>query len=196
MNQLIQNLRTGETLLENIPVPQVRKGCVLIKTHRSLVSLGTEKMLVEFGKANLIEKARQQLSNNASSRVGLIATQAIRGGANRQVLERIKRSGDIFFAISDRNWVVDGANVHVSLIGFDNGSSDGKVLASGGLDGLVNLWESQRGEQLTSLPPQNAGVAALLFRFDRSLAVVSRYGTVAIWQVATDPEAALDQPGR
>ncbi len=60
MKQLIQNLRTGETLLENIPVPQVRKGCVLIKTHRSLVSLGTEKMLVEFGKANLIEKARQQ----------------------------------------------------------------------------------------------------------------------------------------
>jgi predicted dehydrogenase/threonine dehydrogenase-like Zn-dependent dehydrogenase len=60
MNQLIQNLQTGETLLENIPVPQVRKGCVLIKTHRSLVSLGTEKMLVEFGKANFIEKARQQ----------------------------------------------------------------------------------------------------------------------------------------
>lgn len=60
MKQLIQNLRTGETLLENIPVPQVRKGCVLIKTHRSLVSLGTEKMLVEFGKANFIEKARQQ----------------------------------------------------------------------------------------------------------------------------------------
>jgi threonine dehydrogenase-like Zn-dependent dehydrogenase len=38
----------------------VRKGYVLIKTHRSLVSLGTEKMLVEFGKSNLISKARQQ----------------------------------------------------------------------------------------------------------------------------------------
>lgn len=60
MKQLIQNLQTGETLLENIPVPQVRKGCLLIKTHCSLVSLGTEKMLVEFGKANFIEKARQQ----------------------------------------------------------------------------------------------------------------------------------------
>lgn len=60
MKQLIQNLRTGETLLENIPVPQIQKGCVLIKTHLSLVSLGTEKMLVEFGKANFIEKARQQ----------------------------------------------------------------------------------------------------------------------------------------
>lgn len=60
MKQLIQNLQNGETLLENIPVPQVLKGCVLIKTHRSLVSLGTEKMLVKFGKANLFEKARQQ----------------------------------------------------------------------------------------------------------------------------------------
>lgn len=60
MKQLIQNLRTGETSLEEIPIPQVKKGFVLIKTHRSLVSLGTEKMLVEFGKANFIEKARQQ----------------------------------------------------------------------------------------------------------------------------------------
>lgn len=60
MKQLIQNLHTGKTILENIPVPQVRKGCLLIKTHRSLVSLGTEKMLVEFAKANLIEKALQQ----------------------------------------------------------------------------------------------------------------------------------------
>ena len=60
MKQLIQNFKTGETILEEIPVPQVRKGCVLIKTSRSLVSLGTEKMLVEFGKANFLEKARQQ----------------------------------------------------------------------------------------------------------------------------------------
>ena len=60
MKQIIQDLRTGETILEEIPVLQVRKGCVLIKTSRSLVSLGTEKMLIEFGKANFMEKARQQ----------------------------------------------------------------------------------------------------------------------------------------
>ena len=60
MKQLIQYLQNGETILEEIPVPQVRKGCILIKTSRSLVSLGTEKMLVEFGKANFLEKARQQ----------------------------------------------------------------------------------------------------------------------------------------
>ena len=60
MKQLIQDLKSGQTLLEEIPAPQVREGCVLIQTTRSLVSLGTERMLVEFGKANLIDKARQQ----------------------------------------------------------------------------------------------------------------------------------------
>lgn len=60
MKQIIQDLKKGDTILEEIPMPIVRKGCVLIKTHRSLVSLGTEKMLVEFGKGNLIAKARQQ----------------------------------------------------------------------------------------------------------------------------------------
>jgi predicted dehydrogenase/threonine dehydrogenase-like Zn-dependent dehydrogenase len=60
MKQIIQNLRSGETLLEDIPVPQVSRGAVLIKTTRTLVSLGTERMLVEFSKANLVQKARQQ----------------------------------------------------------------------------------------------------------------------------------------
>jgi predicted dehydrogenase/threonine dehydrogenase-like Zn-dependent dehydrogenase len=60
MKQIIQDLRSGNTILEEIPAPIVRKGFILIKTHRSLVSLGTEKMLVEFGKGNLISKARQQ----------------------------------------------------------------------------------------------------------------------------------------
>lgn len=60
MKQLIQNLKTGETLLEDVPAPPVRRGQVLIQTTRSLVSLGTERMLVEFGRASLVAKARQQ----------------------------------------------------------------------------------------------------------------------------------------
>ncbi len=60
MKQIIQSFKTGETILENVPAPQVKKGHVLIRTTRSLVSLGTERMLVEFGKANLLQKARQQ----------------------------------------------------------------------------------------------------------------------------------------
>ena len=46
--------------MEEVPVPQVKSGHVLVKTSRSLVSLGTERMLVDFGKANFIDKARQQ----------------------------------------------------------------------------------------------------------------------------------------
>lgn len=60
MKQIIQDLKSGETILEEVPAPVVRSGSVLIKTTKSLVSLGTERMLVEFGKANLIAKARQQ----------------------------------------------------------------------------------------------------------------------------------------
>lgn len=60
MKQIIQDLKSGDTILEELPAPILRRGTVLIRTHRSLVSLGTERMLVEFGKANLIDKARQQ----------------------------------------------------------------------------------------------------------------------------------------
>ena len=60
MKQLIQHLNTGKTVLEDVPTPLVGAGQVLIQTRRSLVSPGTERMLVEFGRANLISKARQQ----------------------------------------------------------------------------------------------------------------------------------------
>ena len=60
MRQIIQDLKSGDTILEEVPIPRVGSGKVLIKTHRSLVSLGTEKMLVSFGQASLIDKARQQ----------------------------------------------------------------------------------------------------------------------------------------
>ena len=60
MKQIIQSFKTGATILEEVPAPQIKRGAVLIQTTRSLVSLGTERMLVEFGKSNLISKARQQ----------------------------------------------------------------------------------------------------------------------------------------
>lgn len=60
MKQIIQDLKSGDTILEEVPAPIVRNGAVLIRTHKSLVSLGTERMLVEFGKASYLEKARQQ----------------------------------------------------------------------------------------------------------------------------------------
>lgn len=60
MKQIIQDLKGGETILEEVPVPLVKHGQVLIQTTRTLVSLGTERMLVEFGKFNLYQKAKQQ----------------------------------------------------------------------------------------------------------------------------------------
>ena len=60
MKQIIQDLKDGKTILEDVPVPQIKSGHILVKTLRTLVSVGTERMLVDFGKANFIDKARQQ----------------------------------------------------------------------------------------------------------------------------------------
>ncbi len=60
MKQILQSLKTGATEVAEIPVPAVKRGQLLIRTHQTLVSAGTERMLVEFGKAGWIEKARQQ----------------------------------------------------------------------------------------------------------------------------------------
>ena len=60
MRQIVQDLKSGNTILVNVPVAVEKSGSVLIKTTKTLVSLGTEKMLVDFGKANLIQKAKQQ----------------------------------------------------------------------------------------------------------------------------------------
>jgi type II restriction/modification system DNA methylase subunit YeeA len=74
------------------------------------------------------EKARQQIEEGHGQRAGLLATQGIRGGANRDVLKRIKESGGIFFAESDRDWILGGANVHVSMVAFDNGAETRRTL--------------------------------------------------------------------
>lgn len=60
MKQVLQNLRTGQIEVADIPCPVVRPGHLLIQTTRTLISAGTERMLVEFGRAGLIAKARAQ----------------------------------------------------------------------------------------------------------------------------------------
>jgi type II restriction/modification system DNA methylase subunit YeeA len=67
------------------------------------------------------EKARAMIEKGRAKRAGLLATQAIRGGVNRRVLESIKETGDIFWAQSDRDWILNGATVHVSMIACDVG---------------------------------------------------------------------------
>jgi predicted dehydrogenase len=60
MKQIFQNLRTGATEILEMPCPVPGSQHLLIASDRSLISLGTERMLIEFGKAGWIEKARQQ----------------------------------------------------------------------------------------------------------------------------------------
>lgn len=60
MKQILQNLSNGNTELAEVPCPQVRSGGLLIRSTRTLVSAGTERMLVEFGKASMLQKAKQQ----------------------------------------------------------------------------------------------------------------------------------------
>jgi type II restriction/modification system DNA methylase subunit YeeA len=74
------------------------------------------------------ERARAAIEQGRAKRAGLLATQAIRAGSNRAVLERIKTSGDIFMAWPDRPWVLEGAAVRVSIVGFDDGSQDQKLI--------------------------------------------------------------------
>ena len=74
------------------------------------------------------EKSREQIDTGKATRAGLLATNSIRGGANREVLKRIKETGDIFMAWSDRKWILDGAAVRVSMVGFDNGDQGDKTL--------------------------------------------------------------------
>jgi predicted dehydrogenase/threonine dehydrogenase-like Zn-dependent dehydrogenase len=60
MKQLLQSLSNGNTTVQNIPAPRCGREQVLVRSSLSLISAGTERMLVEFGKGNLIQKARSQ----------------------------------------------------------------------------------------------------------------------------------------
>ncbi len=75
MKQLLQNIKTGKTSVEEVPVPTPRDGQALVKIESSLVSAGTERMIVEFAKKNLLGKARS------------------RPDQVRQVLDKAKREG-------------------------------------------------------------------------------------------------------
>ena len=82
------------------------------------------------------EKAREMVERKQVRAVGLVATQAIRGGANREVLKRVTESGNIFMAWSDRPWINEGAAVHISIVGFDGGEEPGRVLNGAPVDAI------------------------------------------------------------
>ena len=92
------------------------------------------------------EKARALVADKRCQRAGLLSTQSIRGGANRETLKRIKESGDIFFAVSDRDWVLNGANVHISMVGFDNGSETARLLDGASVQQIHSNLAAQAGD--------------------------------------------------
>ena len=74
------------------------------------------------------EKARAAIEAGKLKRAGLLATNSIRSGASRNVLDRIRETGQIFMAWSDEPWVVEGAAVRISLVGFDGGGETERAL--------------------------------------------------------------------
>ena len=84
------------------------------------------------------EKARKQIEDNSAVRAGLLATQGIRGKDNRTVLQRIKKSGDIFMAYPDSPWVLDGATVHIAIVGFDDGREVKREFGGEKIEGAIN----------------------------------------------------------
>ena len=75
MKQLLQNMKTGATQVVDVPIPAPQRGEALVRNAASLVSAGTERMLVEFAEKSLLGKAR--------SRPDLV----------RQVLDKARREG-------------------------------------------------------------------------------------------------------
>ncbi len=105
------------------------------------------------------EKARKQLVAGVVSRAGLIATQGIRGLANRFVLDSIVRDGSIFYAISDHDWLLDGAMVHVSLVAFDGGSESTIILDNAPVERIYANLQSGSNLTLAARLVENAQLA-------------------------------------
>lgn len=121
VKQVVQHLRSGVLEVVDVPCPLVRAGHVLIQTRASLISAGTERSIVEFGKSSLLDKVRQN-----PERV-------------RQVLERIKSDGllptlELVFAKLDEPMPMGYCNVgHVVEVGAGlEGFAPGQRVVSNG----------------------------------------------------------------
>ncbi len=119
MRLVLQNLANGETSLVNVPCPKAKNGNVLIETTKTLVSVGTERMLVDFGKAGWIEKARSQPDKVT------------------MVLEKVKTDGlsatyDAVKSKLDQPLPLGYCNVGIVLDGSDTGFEAGTRVVSNG----------------------------------------------------------------
>jgi type II restriction/modification system DNA methylase subunit YeeA len=104
------------------------------------------------------EKARAQIKAGKTSRAGLVSTNSIRGGANREVVDRIEADTRLFDAWSDEPWVVEGAAVRVSIVCF--GKDDGPLRLDGRIVSTINADLTARAIDVTKAQRllANAGV--------------------------------------
>ena len=119
MKQILQNLSNGETSLVDVPSPKSIEGHISIQTTKSLVSVGTERMLVDFGKAGWIDKARSQPDKV------------------KMVLEKVKTDGlsatyDAVKSKLDQPLPLGYCNVGKVLDGSDTGFEKGARVVSNG----------------------------------------------------------------
>ena len=113
------------------------------------------------------EKAGRQIASGKAARAGLVATNSIRGGANRRALQAATDTRRIFEAWSDEPWVIDGAAVRVSLVCFSR--ADDELVSGARLNGQpvdeiyadLTARRGGAGIDLTGVLrlPENAGVA-------------------------------------
>jgi len=143
----------------------------------SLLQLYHERVPAE---ADLVtywfEKARAMLERKQTRAVGLVATQGIRGGASREVLKRIAETGNIFMAWSDRDWINEGAAVHISIVGFDGGEETSRTLNGAAVDAINPDLTSGADATRARLLTENAGLCFM--------------GTTKVGNFDLDPETA------
>jgi threonine dehydrogenase-like Zn-dependent dehydrogenase len=168
MKQVLQNLKDGTTEVADVAAPSARAGGLLIRTRASVISSGTERMLVEFGRANLLAKARSQPEKvrQVLSKVktdGLLPTiDAVRSKLDQPMTLGYSSSGVVLevgagvtgFRVGDRV-VSNGPHAEVSFVpanlcakipdGVDDESAAFTVISSIALQG-VRLAQPTLGE--------------------------------------------------
>jgi len=157
LKQVIQNLSNGQTSLVDVPCPKCHNDSLLIASRNSLISVGTERMLVDFGKANIFDKVRQQPDKvnmvlNKAKTDGILSTiDAVRSKLDQPIplgycnAGIVLESGVVGYEPGDR--VVSNGN-HAEVVsvpknlcskipdGVDDESAAFTVLAAVGLQGI------------------------------------------------------------
>jgi predicted dehydrogenase len=152
MKQLLQNLRTGETTVVEVPVPQAKPGMAVVRTAASLVSVGTERMLVDFASKSLIGKARS------------------RPDLARQVIDKARREGLLTTAEAALNRLDQPLPLGYSSAGtisaLGEGLQDFKVgqrVACGGGGYAVHAEYAQVPRNLMAAIPENVDFESAAF---------------------------------